>query len=75
MRYKYQYQNATERANTISTYTDIILIEEQNIVEGNYLVFSDVPIGEPTPIEQQLVDLKDNQMILMSGIFDLYMKP
>lgn len=67
MTYKYEYKTDDERTNVISQNKDKTLIEEQNIIEGNFLIFSDVK-----PLENQLKDLQDNQLILMNAVADLY---
>lgn len=41
MNYKYEYKNNDEREELINKYNTLFLIEEQNIVEGNFLIFSD----------------------------------
>lgn len=67
MNYKFQYTTNDERATILNNNKDKILIEEQNITEGNFLIFSDVK-----PIENQISELQDNQLILMNAIADLY---
>lgn len=59
MIYKYQFQNETEKQNIIKTNKNKILIEEDNITEGNFLIFSDTK-----PIEMQLKELKETVDIL-----------
>lgn len=44
MRIKIQYSNLEERENIISENLTLFLIEEQNVSEGNFLVFSDMPL-------------------------------
>lgn len=41
MDYKYEYKNNDEREELMNKYNTLFLIEEQNIVEGNFLIFSD----------------------------------
>ncbi|MEY8001215.1 hypothetical protein AB8U03_13620 [Clostridium sp. Mt-5] len=61
MNYKFQYQNDTDRTTILNNNKDKILIEEQNITEGNFLIFSDVK-----PLENQLNDLNNTaNMILL----------
>lgn len=69
MQYKFQYQNDTDRINIINQNKDKILIEEQNITEGNFLIFSDIK-----PIDNQLNDLQNNQLNIMTAIADIYSK-
>lgn len=47
MLYKFQYDNASDRAVIINENQDKYLIEEQNLFDGNYLIFSDASL----PIE------------------------
>lgn len=44
MEYKTKYCNNEERETIISENTDKYLVREENISEGNFLVFSDAPI-------------------------------
>ncbi len=41
MNYKYEYKNNDDREELMNKYNTLFLIEEQNIVEGNFLIFSD----------------------------------
>lgn len=43
MIYKYQYANDAERKALITNNATKRLLEEQNILEGNFLIFTDVP--------------------------------
>ena len=67
MNYRYQYQNSTDRQTILDSHKDKILIEDQNLLEGKFLIFSDV-----NPIENQVADLQKNQLTIMSAIADLY---
>jgi hypothetical protein len=40
---KIQYHSQQERENIINEHSSLILVEEQNISEGNFLIFSDSP--------------------------------
>lgn len=41
--YKYEYTDqTTDRQNILDSHKDLILIEEQNITEGNFLIFTDI---------------------------------
>lgn len=42
MLYKYEYSTEQERHSILDANTDKFLIEEQNITEGNFLIFSAV---------------------------------
>lgn len=44
--YKFQYSTHSEKDELISMHSEKHLIEEQNITEGNFLVFSDEPLPE-----------------------------
>ncbi len=48
MLYKFEYKDLEERELIISQNKDKYLIEEQNLLEGNFLIFSD---EEPKPPE------------------------
>lgn len=51
-RLKIQYFNEEERQNIIDDNSSLFLIEEHNILEGNFLLFSDTePIRELSEIE------------------------
>ena len=67
MIFKIQYTDTVDRQEKIDANTDKTLIEEQNITEGNFLIFSDVK-----PIENQLTDAQDNQLTIMDAIATLY---
>ena len=55
MLYKHQYSNAEEREDIINQNASKFLLEEQNITEGNFLIFSD----EAT-LEIEILQLKQN---------------
>lgn len=61
MDYKYQYKDDTERQSILNKNKNKYLIEEQNITEGNFLIFSDIK-----PLENQLQELNNatNQILL-----------
>lgn len=65
---KIQYIDSIDRQNKIDSNKDKILIEEQNIIEGNFLIFSDVK-----PLENQLIELQENQQTIKDGMADMYM--
>lgn len=48
-----QYNTDTDRQNVLDANKDKFLIEEQNITEGNFLIFTD-----EKPITQEITDLK-----------------
>ncbi|CAB1262645.1 hypothetical protein LN736_18495 [Clostridium sp. WLY-B-L2] len=47
--YKFQYKDGAEKQNIIDQNKDKILIEEDSIKEGNFLIFSDIK-----PLENQM---------------------
>ncbi len=57
---KIQYTDSTDRQSKIDTNKDKILIEEQNITEGNFLIFTDTP-----RLEDQVKDLKNTVDLLL----------
>ncbi len=67
MTYKYQYTTEEDKLKILNSNKDKILIEDQNITEGKFLIFSDVK-----PLENQVKDLQDNQLTIMNAIADLY---
>lgn len=69
MRTKIQYNNLEERQKIIDANQDKILIEEQNIIDGNFLIFTDVK-----PVEYQLKEQQENQLVIMDAIADIYIK-
>lgn len=79
MIYKYQYNNDSEREAFFSAHKDKHLLEEQNITEGNFLVFTD-ELPEPTlydNLSKDVSDLKDesfNNMIAIAEVFEGSMK-
>jgi len=48
MRKVIEYKTLNERQNIIDEHSHLFLIEEQNITEGNFLIFSDEPTSEKT---------------------------
>ena len=68
MLFKIQFTDLLSREEIINLNNDKILIMEENITEGNSLTFTDIK-----PLENQLVELSDTQMVIMSGIADVYM--
>lgn len=70
MLHKFQYDSETERNIIIASNSDKWLVEEQNIVEGNFLIFTDVKpsLSEIEEIKQR-VDLTEEAIdfLLMTG--------
>ncbi|WP_018213735.1 hypothetical protein [Desulfitobacterium hafniense] len=61
---KIQYISEQDRKSVIDSNPNKVLIEEQNIIEGNFLIFSDV-----RPNEFILRDIKDNTDIIIFSTF------
>ncbi|WP_339273607.1 hypothetical protein MKY59_20965 [Paenibacillus sp. FSL W8-0426] len=68
MRTKYQYKSADDRERIIAENNSLILIEEHNITEGNFLIFSDEPLPEPvvyvTVPQEEFESLKQESTLL-----------
>lgn len=67
MLYKFQYTSDAEKQTLIANNADKIIVEEQNITEGNFLIFSDGP-----RLEEQLSQLKEDNLILMDVLATMY---
>jgi len=67
MRKKVQYIDVADKQRVLLDNKGLILIEEQNITEGNFLIFTDVK-----PIEHQLQEQAENQLTIMEAIVTLY---
>ncbi|WJH30962.1 hypothetical protein N6H13_10480 [Paenibacillus sp. CC-CFT742] len=44
---KVQYKNQEDRQSILDEYKERFLIEDQVLIEGNFLIFSDEPLPEP----------------------------
>lgn len=62
-----QYIDQKDRQNILENNKDKVLIQEDNIIEGNFLIFSDTP-----RIEEQITSIKNDNIILMDAIATLY---
>lgn len=73
MRYKYEYKTAAERDALIQEHSNLVLVEEQNITDGNFLVFVDAP-EEPQadPVTAKLAVIEQQNLTIMSALADLY---
>lgn len=75
MNYKYEYKTEEERQSILSNNADKFLIEEQNISEGNFLIFSDIQPPQPEVKvlikEEDLNEIKQNQTLMQQAIDDL----
>lgn len=71
MRKTVQYKNDAERKTFIESHNHLYLVEEKNIIEGNFLIFSDTLPEPPEPPkvyvsvpEEEFEGLKqDNQLL------------
>lgn len=70
MRYRYEYQTDEERASIINNNSQLFLIEEQNIIDGNFLIFSDEPLEKEIVYmnlpEKEFEGLKSDSKLLKS---------
>jgi len=66
---KYQYTTQIERENILNSNLQLFLIEEQNIKEGNFLIFTDIEPIETTvsKLNQQVNDLNLAMAALIGG--------
>jgi len=60
---KVQFTDSKDRQEKINSNRDKILIEEQNISDGNFLIFSDVK-----PFEEQVLHLQRDNVVLMDAL-------
>lgn len=66
---KIQYTDSTDRQAKLTANADKFLIEEQNITEGNFLIFTDIE-----PVDSKVTGLQDNfdimyaQMLKLQGV-------
>lgn len=67
MNYKIQFTDQTDKETKIKANSDKTLIEVQEITEGNFLIFSDVP-----RLEDQILQLKEDNLILMDVLATMY---
>lgn len=64
MKFKYEYFNDEDRQSIIVKNSDKYIIEEQNITEGNFLIFTDV---KPIEIEVKELKVDINEIALTSA--------
>lgn len=70
MKYTFQYESDAERENLISTHSDKTIVEEKNITEGDFLVFSDDPENDTKHIvyvtvpEEEFKEFKQDNTLL-----------
>lgn len=60
MNYKFQFLDDTDKQQIINNNSDKILLEEQHLLEGNFLIFSNIK-----PLEHQLQDIKNNTDLII----------
>ncbi len=67
MLFKFEYLTSDERNGIIANNSDKYLVEEQNILEGNFLIFSDVApeIENTFAIEEQILSETQYQTALL----------
>lgn len=66
MKYTFEYANQEDRETIINNNQDKYLIEEKNIKEGNFLIFTDAK-----PIELEIENIKQKQSIQDSVIEEI----
>lgn len=69
MRYKKEYINAEDRERVLIENRSKILVEEQNLFSGNFLIFDD---GEE--VGTQLKEIKNNSEDLTTYVLDVDMR-
>lgn len=60
---KIQYYTQEDRQRILDENTTNYLVEEANIIDGNFLIFTDIK-----PIEQEFIELKDENKQLTATI-------
>lgn len=69
MKYIYEYENTTQRTNIISNNKDKYLIEERNVIDGNFLIFSTTK-----PLIEELEEIKNRAAATEDAIIALMMR-
>jgi hypothetical protein len=64
---KIQYTDSLDRQAVIDANIEKTLIEEQNISDGNFLIFTDTP-----RMEDEVQQLKKDNLILMDALATMY---
>lgn len=67
MTLKIEYQDEKDREAILEEYAHLYFIEDQNIYEGNFLVFTDVK-----PIEIEINELKQENIMNMIAMTEMY---
>lgn len=76
MFHKFQYHDEQERENLIEQHSNLYLIEEQNVEEGSFLIFSE----KPSPVQivytqisaEEMEALKAENQALNTAVVELY---
>jgi hypothetical protein len=73
--YKYQYTTPEERESIISQNAHLFLIEEQNLITGDFLIFSNSPteVKEIEVVKETIVLSKEEFDALQTQVIDLEM--
>jgi hypothetical protein len=70
MRYRYQYADEEDKQSLIDAHADKYLIEQQNITEGDFLVFSDEPLVYRPPLSEMVETLEGEAAMLALELVD-----
>lgn len=60
MKFTFEYETQEERRNIINSNLEKYLVEEKNIREGNFLIFTDIK-----PLELEVQELKETMDALL----------
>lgn len=75
LRKKVQYKTQTEKEMALIENQSLLLVEEQNITDGNFLIFSDTAPTHKTIYtnipQEEIETLKNNQTLMQKAIDDL----
>jgi hypothetical protein len=66
MKYSYQYNNDDEKIQIIAENEDKHLIEEQKLINGNFLVFADNQLQPPEPGPADRIATLENEAALLA---------
>lgn len=76
MEWRYQYKSNSEKDELIEKNKSLYLIREENITEGNFIIFSDAPLPEPVVYmnvpEAEFKALKESDVQNKEAIAALY---
>lgn len=68
MKYKIQYTDQEDRQAILDDNKDKILAEEDNITEGNFLIFEDIVLSSEPTIDEVL----EGQQTIKDGMADMF---